>query len=72
MLRIDDGDKLRSKVSKLCQVLVKQVTLAGAPPRRFDRRGGGRILVRQTHLPPKSDFSSGFGHFILKILKIYF
>ena len=30
---------------------------------------GGRILVRQIHLPPKFDFSSDFGHFILKILK---
>ena len=39
-----------------------------APPRSFDW-GGGRILVRQTHLPPNYDFSSDFGHFILKILK---
>ena len=39
-----------------------------APPRSFDW-GGGRILVRQTHLPPNSDFPSDFGHFILKILK---
>ena len=31
--------------------------------------GGGRILVRQTHLPPNSDFSSDFGHFVSKILK---
>ena len=31
--------------------------------------GGGRILVRQNHLPPNSDVSSDFGQFILKILK---
>ena len=31
--------------------------------------GGGRTLVRQIHLPPNSEFSSDFGHFILKILK---
>ena len=30
---------------------------------------GGRILAHQTHLPPNSDFFSGFGHFFLKILK---
>ena len=40
---------------------------AVAPPRSFD--WGGRTLVRQTHLPPNSDFSSDFGHFILKIWK---
>ena len=31
--------------------------------------GWGRILVRQTHLPPNSDLSSDFGHFVLNILK---
>ena len=30
---------------------------------------GGGGLVRETHLPPNSDFSSDFGHFILKIVK---
>ena len=35
----------------------------------FDWRGGGRILVCEPHLPPNSDFSSDFGHFMLKIWK---
>ena len=30
---------------------------------------GGRIKVRQTHLPQNSNFSSDFGHFISKILE---
>ena len=38
-----------------------------ASPRCFDL--GGRTQVRQTHLPPSSDFSSDFVHFILKMLK---
>ena len=32
-------------------------------------RLGGRIQVSQNHLLPNSDFSSGFGHFILDILE---
>ena len=31
--------------------------------------GEGRILVRQSHLPPNSNFSSDLGHFISKILE---
>ena len=31
--------------------------------------GGGQIRVNQNHLPPNSNFSSDFGHFILKILE---
>ena len=31
--------------------------------------GGGQILVNQNHLPPNSDFSLHFGHFILEILE---
>ena len=31
--------------------------------------GRGQIPVLQAHLPPNSDFSLDFGHFILKILK---
>ena len=31
--------------------------------------GGGRILIRQTNPPPKSDFCSDFGHCILKIVE---
>ena len=30
---------------------------------------GGQIQVRQTHLPPNSNFSSNFGHFISKVLE---
>ena len=30
---------------------------------------GGRIQVRQAHLPPNSNFSSDLGHFISKILE---
>ena len=33
----------------------------------FSLGGGGRFHVPQTHLPPNFDFSSDFGHFILKI-----
>ena len=32
-------------------------------------RLGGRIHVSENHLPPNSDFSSDFAHFVLKILK---
>ena len=41
--------------------------LAGRSPPSFDK--GGRIQVRQTHLPANSYFFSDFGDFILKILK---
>ena len=43
----------------------------GASPRSFVWGGGGRIHGQgtQTHLPPKSCFSSDFGHFILKMLE---
>ena len=48
---------------------------AGASPRTFDcggqipTGGGGQIRVNQGHLPPNSDFSSDFGHFIQEISK---
>ena len=41
--------------------------MPGAPPRIFD--WGGRIQVLQIQLPPNSNFSLDFGHFILKILE---
>ena len=47
---------------------------AEASPRIFDWGGtdsdwGGQIQVNRNHLPPNSDFSSDFGHFILKTLE---
>ena len=45
----------------------KQVALPGASPQIFD--WGGRIQVSQNHLPPNSNFSSDFTHFILEILE---
>ena len=47
---------------------------SGASQRSFDGGGGGadsdwkgRIQVSRNHLPPNSDFSSDFAHFILEI-----
>ena len=48
---------------------------AGATPRSFDwgggfrLGGGGRIQVSQNHLPPNSDFSPDFAHFVSQILE---
>ena len=45
------------------------INISSGAARKFRLGEGGRILVRQTHLPPNSYFSSDFGLFILKILK---
>ena len=46
---------------------------AGASPRIFDwgtdSDWGEQIQMNQSHLPPNSDFSSDFGHFILETLE---
>ena len=48
----------------VCRGVATNFRLGGTTPDR-----GGRIQVSQNHLPPNSDFSSVFAHFVWEILE---